>query len=173
MITTGKIPWPAGATTVLWDLDSTLADTRHRREHIPPRDQWSNNLAWEKYSLACADDTVIPGARNLFQMLGRSYCRTIVLTGRLDVALEPTKKWLEENDLAYKKVHLLMRPTERSDLRPEEWKRGVVQGLLDEGHVIRLAVDDHPATAVMFAGLGIPTLVVRPPTDDYADMAHL
>lgn len=156
---------------VIWDLDSTLADTRHRRDFMPPRESWSDNLAWQGYSMQCAEDAAIEGTHNLFAMLREVGYIPVILTGRLACAEGRTKYWLKRHGLA--PAHLIMRPDVASDLRPEEWKRETVARMLSQGFRVRLAIDDHPGTAAMFKQLGIPTLVVRPPVDEYADMAHL
>jgi hypothetical protein len=59
---------------VLWDLDSTLFDTRGRRHLMPPpeianSENGGGAHAWIEYSAACADDPPIEGAIRLRKLM--------------------------------------------------------------------------------------------------------
>lgn len=159
--------WPC----CIWDLDSTLCDTRHRRHLMPERDRWAVDGAWDEYSLACHGDAPIDATVRLYRALRHSH-RPLILSARSDRALSLTRDWLRGNGIR-DWAGLQLRPSGNDELRPEEWKRGVVRGWLARGWRIELAVDDHPGTGAMLGELGIPTVVVTPPGVDYTRLAHL
>lgn len=159
-------------STIIWDLDSTLCDTRHRRHLMPERDQWHLNDSWVDYSRACGDDEPIPGAVALFKLLMGGH-DLIVMSARSGLASvrRDTHAWLIRHGMDRYQT-LILRPVD-SPLSPTEWKKARLQWMVDAGQQIDLAIDGHPGTAAVFAELGIPTLVVTPPGIDYTQMAHL
>lgn len=155
----------------IWDLDSTLCDTRHRRNLMPDRAAWSVSGAWDEYSLACSEDAPIAGPIRLYRALLQVY-RPIILSARSKRALNLTQDWLNAHGI-WDWKHLVLRPGGNDHLSPSEWKRGLLRGWLEQGKDIQLAVDDHPGSAAVFEGLGIPTVTVTPPGVDYTQLAHL
>lgn len=76
---------------ILWDLDSTLADTLHRQPMVA--EIKARTATWEEYSLRCPDDTPIDGAVTLAWLLHPFYHQVIV-SGRSQVAVNATWEWL-------------------------------------------------------------------------------
>lgn len=161
-----------GAHTVVWDLDSTICDTRHRRHLMPELADWQTPGAWDEYSRNCAGDTPIEGAVRLFQVLQSGHTM-MILSARagLPEVYRATHRWLH-NCGVRRYSRLLLRPP-GSPLGPTEWKKIRLKMLIDEGHEIDLAIDDHPGCAEAFASLGVPTLVVTPPGAYDLAKAHL
>lgn len=140
------------------DLDSMICDTRHRR-HLAPRG-WgkSNQLsAWEPYSLACGNDTVILGGATLARLL-HGQNRVFLLSARCDVAEQVTLEWLAANGVPFDRLRLRGSHETTPD-SPTAWKVSVVDQWLKEGWNIQLFVDDwaDTCTAVEFQ-LGIPSI---------------
>lgn len=163
------------AETIIWDLDSTLCDTRHRRHLMPEKHLWGTDEAsWDEYSRGCAGDAAIPGALALYRLLEPRYTMTI-LSARagLPEVYRATHTWLKDHGIRRYRSLILRPANSPASISPTEWKRERVQYMLDQGTKIHLAIDDHPGSAVMFADLGIPTLVVTPPGLGDLNMAHL
>jgi len=146
--------------TVCVDLDSTLADTRHRHHMVDPEDR--ERTDWVAYSLACAADAPIEGACGLVRMLAQTY-RVVIVSSRDEKARSLTEAWLAEHDVPYDELVLGGDGSAPADLG--EFKVHHVQRLLERGDRVVLVVDDLPVLPVAMAkaGLGVPVLTVRPP----------
>lgn len=139
---------------VVFDLDGTICDTRHRQHII---DEPPEHDRWLRYSMACAGDTPIEPMRELAQRCGRGI---ILLTGRNEQARALTERWLvDPGFLGWRR--LIMRAD--GDHRPNpEWKAAKVAELLSEGICVTLMVDDHPGSCEAVGKLGVPTLHFDP-----------
>ena len=139
---------------VVADIDSTLAETSHRKHLILQGDQ-REDTDWLAYAQACADDT--PTAAVALLALLRPHYKIILLTSRPEGSYEQTNQWLKDHGVRYDllamengsglgtvgyKVHSLRVILEKYD----------VKLLLEDSWNIRIAVEKE---------LGIPTLVVR------------
>lgn len=147
---------------VVFDLDSTLADTRHRQYMLA--DIREGKATWEDYSLQCGMDGVIAGAVKLCQLLHMACFEIIIMTGRNDVAMEHTRLWLERHRIPYD----ALRMRAKGDHRPNgPWKTGIIASLEDEGYEIELVVEDYPvaAEAIRDKFPRIPVLVINPEYD--------
>lgn len=79
---------PLKRSIVTFDLDSTLADTRHRHHMIKPE-----GTDWKAYSLACRDDAPIWPAINMLRAFAASHDIWII-SGRDHAAYDMTMDWL-------------------------------------------------------------------------------
>lgn len=127
---------------IVFDLDSTLADTRHRQWMIKPKGERTD---WEAYSLACVDDTPITSTRRLLQHFADlCFHDIVIITGRSSAAYDATVKWLADHGFPHDR--LIMRP--EGDRTPNPvFKTSVVSKLIGEGYEIELFVDDYEAVA--------------------------
>ena len=108
---------------VVFDLDGTLSDGRHRLPLLPAIEDRSRDSAWINFSLAAIDDTPITDNISLLRMLSIHY-DIIILTGRGAVSRDITIKWLRENYVPYDR--LIMRPI--GDCRPDtEFKEAMLK----------------------------------------------
>lgn len=140
-------------SAVVFDLDGTICDTRHRQHII---DEPPEHDRWLRYSMACAGDAAIEPMRELAQRCGTS---VIFLTGRNEQARALTERWLVDNFLHWRR--LIMRA--EGDYRPNpEWKAAKVAELHHEGIAVTLLVDDHPGSCEAVGKLGVPTLHFNP-----------
>ena len=147
---------------VVFDLDSTLADTRHRREHLPigatcPAD-------WTGYHVHCLGDRPVLGTIALVRLLHPNH-RIVIVTARPDetAVRANTAAWLVAQDVPHDGVIFL--PLD--ELRPPaEWKAETVEKLrADLGDVV-LAVDDWGPNGWAIEATGTPFLhVARPGAD--------
>jgi len=147
--------------TVCVDLDSTLADTRHRHHLVLPGDQ-RDQTDWRAYSLACAGDAPIKGACQLVRLLSAQY-RVVVLSRRDEAARELTREWLARHHVPYDE--LVLGGVAGAPDDQHQFKVHHLRALLARGENVVLMVDDLPglAEAVAGAGLDVPVLAVQPP----------
>lgn len=157
---------------VIFDLDSTLADTRHRQWMVPLIKQRKgdsrpidNSPTWDTYSLACTGDTPIAGTVALARFLDwRCYDGMpllAIVTGRSESARTDTENWLQAYKVPYDR--LIMRPA--GDRTPNPvFKVDVIDKLRDDGHEVVLFVDDYAAVAdaIRHYHPDIPVLLVNP-----------
>ncbi len=142
---------------VVCDIDSSLADTRHRHHLSPHRNKEST---WEEYSMACDKDTVIRGTAlvlKAFLDLGHS---VHLVSRRKDVAYDKTRQWLKNNAVAYNTLKL----HSSGDLEDGgEFKVDYIGYLRRIGFNPILVIEDWPAEAhYIESNTGLPVLVVNP-----------
>jgi hypothetical protein len=142
---------------VFCDLDSTLADTRHRQTG-------ETNPDWHAYAMASVGDTVIKGMALLLTVLHRKGVPIVLMSSRWGGARQVTKEWLGENDIPYDWL-TLPDETPASMTEVAAWK--VVKA--DEW-LARLGPDwsglvfeDSPETADAFEKAGYFVVRVQPP----------
>lgn len=146
---------------VISDLDSTLADTRHRAPlaHTGPS---SSHEDWIDYSKACIADPPIKGSIAALKLLSKLYPIYLV-SGRNVEAEAETIFWLEMNDVPW--TSLRMRST--NDIQHNgEYKVAYLQMLRKQGHDPVLMLEDHVGVAEMVEAIGVPVLSVNPRYED-------
>lgn len=92
---------------VVFDLDGTLSNGKHRLHLLPKEEDRDKDAAWAAFSLAAIDDTIIVDNVELLRTLAIHY-DIIILTGRGAISQDITIKWLRENYIPYDR--LIMRP---------------------------------------------------------------
>jgi hypothetical protein len=142
---------------VIWDLDSTLADTYHR-QHMVPQIK-AGEAAWVDYSLACAGDTPIEAAVELMWALQPRYYQMVV-TGRNESARDLTEAWFREHDVPVDRLIMRADGDHTADGR---FKLRVLDQLKADGVWPVLFIEDWPQVAdEIREQAGIPVLVVNP-----------
>lgn len=137
---------------VIFDLDGTLADDRHRHhflERDPPE--------WGEYFAACADDPPIRPMVKLARALHLKATWLVIWTGRPERHREATRAWLSAKGVSY--AELRMRDDQ--DYRPAneikaEWLRHM-RGLMGAPD---LAFDDRVSAVQWWREQGITCLDV-------------
>ena len=151
---------------VVYDLDSTLADTRHRW-HLNPRADPTSD--WEKYSMACPDDLPIKGTIVRMQLDYMDY-QVHICTGRSDAAHDLTVAWLDQHaGPAYD--YLKMRLA--GDHTPNGvYKVNYIRELSKQGVPVALFYEDWGEAAAYIAEhTGVPVLGINPfYPEDIADL---
>lgn len=91
---------------VVFDLDGTLADVRHRMHYIrpePPVDPATGKKVRRRFDFfhaACSEDAVIEPVANLYRsFVSNPSVVTVVLSGRDAVVYNKTVLWFQENKL--------------------------------------------------------------------------
>ncbi len=145
-------------TAVIYDLDSTLCDTRHRWKLAP---QEGNTYTWVDYSGACLDDGLIRGSAARMRM-DWAHHEVHIASGRGGESLDKTINWLEENNLRPWYDFLTLRGIgdERSNA---QIKIDYINKVEASGVHVILVYEDHPAVGrEIMSRLDVPVLGVNP-----------
>ena len=134
--------------TVIFDIDGTLADIRHRREYLD-----SDRPDWRRFNEAMGADTPNAAIVSLYKTLWDSgHYKIEVVTGRNERFRAVTENWFSWNEIPF--ATITMRPD--NDFRPDnELKQDILNGLLAKGHDIAFAVDDRQQVVDMWRSNGI------------------
>lgn len=83
----------------VFDLDGTLADDSHRKEHICYKDgSPKKNKDWDRFFDLCSKDKPIESSINVLTSLAKDKNNEIIiLTGRNSVVRDKTLAWLDEH----------------------------------------------------------------------------
>jgi predicted TIM-barrel fold metal-dependent hydrolase len=157
---------------VTFDLDSTLADTRHRH-HMIAEDKVSTD--WRAYSKACANDSVILPAVVLLRMLQNNrFVRIAIISGRDEAARLETEKWLADNGIECDLL-LLNGHTTHYDTH-EDYKIGRIREACETLAAVHvLHVDDWPPVAKALTAQGFNCICPASPQhlDNFNTDGHL
>lgn len=145
-------------STVIFDLDSTLADTRQRRVFMPTNPQGPAD--WVDYHSRCTEDAPIPGRIALARLLSGRH-RVIIVTARPneETVKARTVAWLYEHRVPFRDIVFMPLDETRST---GEWKAAEVARLQELFDVV-LFVDDWWQNGDELEKLGVPFLHVTPP----------
>lgn len=143
---------------VVVDKDSTLADTRGRRDLCPTANP---DRTWDDYHAAAAADPPLAATVALVRLLHAAGHPIHILTWAPATYLDATVGWLSRHDIPH--VALQMRPT---SLGPGEdstaWKLRQLRKLSNTG-AVDLVIEDWPEVVVAVEReLHIPVLCVNP-----------
>jgi len=141
-----------------WDLDSTLAGTRHRF-HVIEQIK-AGQATWDDHSMACADDEPLTASIALMRLLAPYHAQHII-SGRSAVAEKLTHGWLARHDV----------PADHVELRdPDDFtengliKARYVQKLQAQGITVAMFFEDWaPAAELIHELTGVPVAVLTPP----------
>jgi hypothetical protein len=144
------------STAVLFDLDSCLADTRHRWGLSPMADPEST---WERYCAARAGDQPIAGSVTAAR-LHYLHNQVHVVSGSEASSRDVTLAWLARHRVPFD----VLRQRAPGDTRENaEVKIAYILELRASGIEPVLFYEDHPdVTAAIEAGTGVPVVCVNP-----------
>lgn len=137
--------------TILFDIDGTLADIRHRRGHLE-----KDKPDWKSFNAEMGGDTPNAPVVSLYNALWKTGAYELILvTGRNERSRALTEQWLTWNDIAF--VEMIMRPD--NDFRSDHIiKEEILSRLLAAGKVIEFVVDDRQQVVDMWRRNGITCL---------------
>ncbi|MFO7793688.1 MAG: polynucleotide kinase [Candidatus Nanohaloarchaea archaeon] len=133
---------------VIFDLDGTLSDNRHREHLIECEDK-----KWREYLANCIKDSPVQKMVSKLDQMSGEY-EIIILTCRSDEVEEETIEWLEKHDVNYDR--LIMLPEGRWEIKDSEFKRDELRTM--ENPV--KAFDDKRSNCRMFHEEGLETYEV-------------
>jgi hypothetical protein len=143
-------------TVVLYDLDSTLRDSRQRHHLSPAKD---STKTWHDYSMAAIHDTPMIGPIQSM-LLHHRHHQVHILSGSNDSAREVAVRWLTACAPWYD--HLQLR-ADGDTTENGEYKAAYINGLKDRGLIPVLMYEDWPPAAdTIFRLTGVPVVVVNP-----------
>lgn len=136
---------------VIFDLDGTLADVRHRLHHVrksPPD--------WKSFFEAGVDDPVILSSKQLAEVIyfsGPDRSELVICSGRPRDYETESRAWLLRHGIFYDR--LMMRPS--GDTRPDHViKKEMLDRLRSDGYEVKFSVDDRPSVVKMWRENGVP-----------------
>ncbi len=134
--------------TVIFDIDGTLADIRHRRGFLD-----GERPNWKQFNEAMGEDTPNIPVVSLYKTLWESGQYKIeVVTGRNERFRAVTENWFIWNEIPF--ANITMRPDK--DFRADsDLKQEILNGFLSKGHNIAFVVDDRQQVVEMWRRNGI------------------
>lgn len=147
---------------VLFDLESTLADTRKRRDLCPTVNP---EATWDDFFAACSLDDPMPGPVQLARLLHQLEMTYDIVTWRPEKYRRLTEEWLRRHRI-HPRVLRMRTSTDGDD--STAYKIAYIQALRDAGDQPVLQLDDWPETAAAVQAVGVPTLCVNPRYGDAA-----
>lgn len=147
-------------TAVVYDLDSTIANTVHRWDLFPVARETASLEAWIKYCQACPHDLPIEGTVTRMRM-DAAYHQVHISTGRLDIARPETEAWLDQYRVPFD--FLKMRPTTTLAEKNSSIKIRYIQQLEAQGITVLLVYEDSARVAAQIRkGAGVPVMGINP-----------
>lgn len=138
---------------VVFDLDGTLANAKHRLHLLPSANDKDTTHGWDAFNLACDEDLPIEDNLELLSDLYTAGNEIVILTGRCDIAKFKTQKWLSRN-IPNVEHRLVMR--QRGDHRRDVvFKQEALEGIMDAGGRILCCFDDLEHVVKHIRGMGI------------------
>lgn len=150
---------------VIFDLDGTLADIKHRLHHIHPvTPEQHKNAAegdylpdWDAFNMACNRDEPKIHIIELLKMC-QHYGKSIaIFSGRMETAKERTIEWLHRHGIKYDVLEMRKSKDYRSDI---EVKREMFNKHFDKRH-IWFVVDDRDKVVELWRELGLTCLACQ------------
>lgn len=144
------------------DLDSTLADTRHRRGIIEQFRERGEEIDWSVYALACAEDEPT-GFAHMLRILQETV-PWVVVSGRSEGSRDATVAWLEKWGLKPEAVYLEDDTEKHSTMGHHSWKAMRVLEIYDMYPSIKIHIDDWSQIADLLQRSGkVSGVTVLPP----------
>lgn len=147
---------------VLFDLDSTIADTSPRW-HLSPLQNPSAD--WHTYAAACEDDIPILGTLRAMELHWR-HSEVHICSLRAGTAQAQTEKWLKKHGAWYDVLTLDQNPPVHPDAETAiqycaDFKIRYIRRLRAEGIEVPLFYEDQVSIARLIAAV-VPVVIVNP-----------
>lgn len=145
---------------VVFDLDGTIADVRHRMHYIrpdPPVDPVTNKKVKRRFDLfhhACVDDGVIEPVAYFY----RKFCAdpdvtVVVLSGRDFATHDKTVQWFNDNDLPLPdEMHLKQGDQHLPDVEQKRTRANLIERKY--GRPIDMVFEDRDRVVAMWKERG-------------------
>ena len=149
--------------TIIFDLDGTLANGKHRNWAVPAAEDAHMTWAWNKHNLLCLEDAPIQNTVDMCNILFETH-NIIILTGRCEISKSLTVEWLARHNVNYNQ--LIMR--EEDDNRPDTSIKEEELLLIGLDNIL-CCFDDLEHVADMMRGLGLTCYLVNKYTTPRVD----
>ena len=143
-----------GRKAVLVDLDGTIADCSHRRQHVE-----SKPKNWKAFNALMHLDAPINPIRSLVSMLHQAHNIVIICTGRESVYRQETVQWLIQHKVAW---HFMLMRHEKDYREDPIVKSEMLDSILEAGYDPWLVLDDRQRVVDMWRARGLTCLQVAP-----------
>ena len=135
---------------IVFDLDGTLADCRHRRYHVE-----NNPKNWKRFFDEMVMDPIVPSLAQLLYSLQNPSNRILICTGRPEAYRRVTEEWLHSFNVCHFKMYMRKDNDYRAD---NIIKKELLDAMTAEGHRPDLSIDDRESVVSMWRENGIPCL---------------
>lgn len=122
-------------SVVIWDLDGTLRDGKHRLHLLPKKEDAHRCDAWDEFNMAAVNDSPILDNIELLKATTRRF-RVIILTGAGEVSRTITERWLWENGVPYDCLIMRARDDHRVDTAFKQEVLNLITGKLVGGRIV-------------------------------------
>lgn len=95
---------------IVFDIDGTIANIEHRRQFVA-----SKPKNWAAFNAAMNRDTVYEDIAMLLDIFADRDFTIVLCSGRGEENRAVTEKWLQDNDLPYKKLYMRRAKDNRQD----------------------------------------------------------
>lgn len=139
---------PKTKTTVIFDIDGTLADVNHRRHYVmsEPKD-------WDAWNSRMHKDDVHHNVKSLLDIFWYNDYSVYLFTGRFEKYREITTLWLANNGIGYDILRMRADGDYRSDFVV---KQEMLEGI-DKDDIL-FVVDDRDSVVKMWREEGLTCL---------------
>ena len=155
------------ATAVIFDLEGTLSDSRHRN-HLLPIEAFQENrrptaIEWHGWNLGLQNDRAHTGMLEFFMYhIKHTSSLPVIMSAKPEAYSTIVHTWLGMH-LPYMPLNTPMLMRKKGDERPSpQVKASMLQHLLSVGLQPSLAIDDRADNCRMFQANGIPTMLFTP-----------
>ncbi len=139
--------------TVIFDVDGTLADNRHRQHYLDKRVK-----DWDGFFSQMHLDGVFSYVLEMYHALYSRY-RIVICTGRPATYADATYKWF--SDVAKLPGFHSVYFRKAGDLRPDHIvKLEMLNKIREDGHDVVFAIDDRPEVVTMWRENSVPCFQV-------------
>ncbi len=134
---------------VIFDMDGTLADCRHRLHYVS-----SSKKDWEKFFDRASEDRPRPEIVRLCLELARNNA-ILIASGRPEKLRKVTERWLKEYEIPFEAIYL----RSNNDRRPDGTVKAEMLALIKEnGFDPWLVIDDRDSAVDSWRKLGLVCL---------------
>lgn len=138
---------------VIFDIDGTLADSKHRLQYIEKKPK-----QWDKFYSEAINDKYIPAVYNKYKQYKKAGHKIIILTGRSEVSRTVTEEWLHKKEIQYDL--LLLCPDKLTNTPQHKVKETIIETLIPYYKIIA-AYDDNELMIPIYNKLDIPFFLVK------------
>ena len=138
---------------VIFDIDGTLADSKHRLQYIEKKPK-----QWDKFYSEAINDKYIPAVYNKYKQYKKAGHKIIILTGRSEVSRTVTEEWLHKKEIQYDL--LLLCPDKLTNTPQHKVKETMIETLLPF-YKITVAYDDNQLMQEVYDKFSIPFFLVK------------